>query len=39
LAAYLALVLTIIGMVLDAKNDGRTMKVEELNQVIDNITL
>ena len=35
LVAYLTLILMIIGMILDAKNDGRTVKVEEVNQVID----
>jgi len=39
LAVYLALILRIIGMILDAKNDGRTVKVEEVNQVINNITV
>ncbi len=39
LAAYLTLILMIIGMILDAKNDGRTVKVEEVNQVINNITV
>jgi hypothetical protein len=37
--AYLTLILMIIGMILDAKNDGRTVKVEEVNQVINNITV
>jgi hypothetical protein len=39
LAVSLTLILMIIGMILDAKNDGRTVKVEEVNQVINNITV
>ena len=37
LAAYLTFILMITGMILDAKNDGRTVKVEEVDQVINNI--
>jgi hypothetical protein len=39
LAAYLTLFLMIIRMILDAKNNGRTVKIEEVNQVINNITV
>jgi hypothetical protein len=33
------LILVIIGMILDAKNGGRTVKVEEVNQVINTTTV
>jgi hypothetical protein len=39
LAAYLTFILMITGMILDAKNDGRTVTVEEVDQVINNITV